>query len=201
MREAALTYSAVQIEPIPYPRLRQFFRLLNRYFIVPLYRMGLGALFGSPYGGYIMVVKTIGRKSSQVRYTPVNYAISDGNVYCLAGWKQAADWYRNLRANPRVELILPGANVAGIADEVADPDEWLCLTRKVLRNAGFAGFLLGANPFTASDEVVREKAKGTPVIRIRPCGVANGPADPSGWLWILATGFFVWLFLRPGHKR
>ncbi len=200
MHDATLTYSGAQTEPIPYPSLRQFFRPLNRYFMVPLYRMGLGAFMGSPFGGYIMVIKTIGHKTGQPRYTPVNYAIRDGNVYCLAGWKHVAHWYRNLRANPKVELIMPGSNVAGIAEEVTDSDEWLQITRQVSRNAGVAGFLLGANPFTASDEVVREKAKGTPVIRIRPCGVANGPADPGGWLWILATGLFIWLLFKP-RKR
>lgn len=182
---------------IEYPRLRQFFHHLNRYLMVPFFRLGFGPFIGSPFGGYIMVVKTIGRKSGKVRYTPVNYAVCDGNVYCLAGWKRYADWYQNLRANPHVELMMPSANIAGIAEEVTDPEEWLRITRQVLRNAGLAGFLLGANPFTASDEVVHQKAMGTPAIRIRSCGVANGPGDPGGWLWILATGLFIWLIFKP----
>ena len=78
-----VTCSATPSELILYPRLRQFFRLLNRYFMVPVFRLGLGAFVGSPLGGYIMVVKTIGRKTGEARYTPVNYAIIDGNVYCL----------------------------------------------------------------------------------------------------------------------
>ena len=199
--KANVTEFATQPELIPYPRLRQFFRALNRYFMVPVFRLGLGAFVGSPLGGYIMVVKTVGRKTGRARYTPVNYAIIDGQVYCLAGWKEIAHWYRNLRANPKVELIMPGGAVQGIAEQVTDPDEWLHATRQVLRNAGFAGFLLGANPFTASDELVREKAKGTPVICIRPMGIASGAGDPGGWLWVLVTGIFVWVVFRASKNK
>ncbi len=81
--------------------LRRVFWYLNRYFMVPMFRLGLGPLMVNPFGGYIMVLKTIGRKTGKVRYSPVNYAIMNGNVYCLVGFGHIADWYRNLRANPR----------------------------------------------------------------------------------------------------
>ena len=194
--DIVVTNSATHPEPILYPRLRQFFRLFNRYFMVPAFRLGLGPLMGSPFGGYIMIVKTIGHKTGKPRYTPVNYAIMDGNVYCLAGWRQTAHWFRNLRANPKLELIMPGGAVQGIASVVTDPDEWLRATRQVLRNAGLAGFFLGANPFTPSDEVLRDKAGGTPVICIHPMGIGNGAVDPGGWLWILVTGISIWLVLK-----
>ncbi len=79
--------------------LRALFRLLNKFFMVPVFKMGLGPFVGNPFSGYIMVFKTIGRKSGLVRYAPVNYAILDGNVYCLSGLGKVAHWYKNLTAN------------------------------------------------------------------------------------------------------
>jgi deazaflavin-dependent oxidoreductase (nitroreductase family) len=182
--------------------LRQAFRLLNKFFMVPAYRLGLGAFISNPLSGYIMVIKTTGRKSGRARYTPVNYALMDGCIYCLSGWRSRADWYRNVMANPRLEVLLPGGALMGIAEEVVDPDEQLRAARQLLKNAGFVGFTLGFNPFTASDEEVRHKCQGIPALRIRPHGVGSGPADPGGWLWVLMTILSVlWLSKRLSKRR
>jgi deazaflavin-dependent oxidoreductase (nitroreductase family) len=186
-----------------YDIARRVFRTLNRYFMVPVFRLGLGGLITNPFSGYIMVIKTIGHKSGQERYTPTNYAIQNGNVYCFAGFGPGAHWYRNLTTNPRVELLLPGGPVTGLAEEVTDPDERLHALRQILKNGGFAGFLVGFNPYTAPDQVVVETCQSLPVIRIRPAGVRSGPADPGGWLWVLWFGLMglplVWRWV--GRKR
>jgi deazaflavin-dependent oxidoreductase (nitroreductase family) len=184
------------------PLLHRVFRQLNRFFMVPAFRLGFGPFMGSPFTGYIMVLKTIGRKTGAVRYTPLNYAIMNGSVYCLPGWGPTAEWYRNLRARPSIEVLLPSGALAGVAEDVTDPEESLRAVRQVLKNGGFAGFFLGFNPFTVPDEVLRERTSSLPVVRIRPTGVANGAADPGGWLWITlwlvtpAVIAVVWLLLR-----
>jgi deazaflavin-dependent oxidoreductase (nitroreductase family) len=167
--------------------LRRTFRLLNKSFMVPAYRLGLGVLVSNPFSGYIMVLKTSGRRTGRIRYTPVNYALMDGCAYCLAGWGMQADWYRNVKAQPRIEVILPAGTLAGVVEEVQDAGECLRAQRQILKNAGFAGFFFGFNPFTTSDEDLRQKCQGIPVLRIRPVGIGNGPADPGGGLWILMT--------------
>lgn len=167
---------------------RRIFRVVNRYFMVPAFRLGLGSFICSPVSGYIMVLRTVGRKSGKIRYTPVNYAILDGAVYCGAGFGAKAHWYRNLEANPAVEVILPGSAFAGRAETVTDPDEALRAMRAVLKSSGFAAFAFeGLNPFTISDEALRAKMETMCMIRIRPTGIGSGPADPGGWLWILAA--------------
>jgi deazaflavin-dependent oxidoreductase (nitroreductase family) len=171
--------------------LRRFFKVLNRFFMVPMFRLGFGALLGTPFSGYIMVLKTIGRKSGKMRYAPVNYAVIDGCVYCLAGFGSVAHWYRNVQAHPGLELIMPGGAVAGVAEEVTAPDEYLRAARQVLKNGGFAGFMMGFNPFTASDDVLRDGLRGIPVLRIRPTGIGSGAADPGGLLWILPVAATV----------
>ena len=84
--------------------VRSVFRIFNKFFMVPMFRLGFGAFMGNPVTGYIMVIKTIGRKSGKLRFTPVNYAILDGNIYCTAGFGRKAHWYLNLMANPQVGI-------------------------------------------------------------------------------------------------
>lgn len=169
---------------------RRIFWYINKYLMVPLFRMGLGPLMGNPFSGYIMIVKTVGRKTGKMRFSPVNYAIQNGCIYCLAGFGQVCDWYRNLRANPQVELILPGRSVSGAAVEVLESPEYLLAARQVLKNGGFAGFFMGFNPYTVSDAILKEKMKGIPMTRIQPTGLGAGPYDAGGGYWIVAFALF-----------
>ena len=165
-----------------------------------MFRLGLGIFMGNPLSGYIMVIKTIGRKTGQVRYTPVNYAIMNGNVYCLAGFGKKADWYRNIKMQPNIEAILPGGAITGCAEEIVEPDERLKAARQTLKNGGFASFAAGINPYSLSDDTLRDKLKSYPVIRIRPTGLGSGAGDAGGWLWILmlllTLAIILWLVLR-----
>lgn len=173
-------------------KLRRVFFYLNKFFMVPMFRLGLGPFIGSPFGGYIMVLKVIGRKTGKTQYAPVNYAIENGNVYCLAGYGTISDWYRNLRAHPNIEVLMPGGAIAGVAEQVTDSDERLRMLRRVLINAGFTGFFYGYDPRTASDERLRDSTRDVPVIRIRPYGIGAGASDPGGWAWLVViASFFV----------
>ena len=169
--------------------LRFLFRLLNKYFMVPAFKLGLGPFMGNPFSGYIMVLKTIGHKSGLTRYAPVNYAIHDGSVYCLSGFGKLAHWYKNLTANPQIEVILPSGTISGNAVTITDADERLTLMRQILKNSGFASFMSGINAFTISGEDLREKGEEMVVIRITPNGIRSGAADPGGklWLWLTAV--------------
>lgn len=171
--------------------LRRIFRLLNRFFMVPLFRSGLGGFVGNPITGYIMVLKTVGWKTGRERYVPVNYAIRNGSIYCLSGLGKGAHWYRNLQAEPNIEMILPSGPLAGVAEDVTESDDALIVLRQILKNSGFAGLLAGMNAFSLSDGVLREKTKDYPLIRIRPTGVGSGASDAGGWLWILSLAVSV----------
>ncbi|MFA5872638.1 MAG: nitroreductase/quinone reductase family protein [Anaerolineales bacterium] len=164
---------------------RRSFRLFNRLFMVPMFRLGFGPFMGNCVTGYIMVLKTIGRKTGKVRYAPVNYAIHKGNVYCMAGWGHLSDWYRNMIAMREIEVILPAGPLFGAVEDVTDLDERRIILRKILQNAGFAGFLDGFNPFTTTDEELLHKTADLPLLCIHPVGIGNGASDPGdlSWVW------------------
>ena len=164
--------------------LRQIFKFLNRIFMVPAYRMGLSWLIVNPISGYIMVIKNIGRKSGKLYYTPTNYAIFDGKIYCLSGFGRKAHWYLNIMSNPNVELLLPGRAIWGEVEEVTDENESLKAVKQVFKNAGFAGFMEGYNPRTAPDEKFLSTLERAPVLRITPKGIGSGPMDAGGWHWV-----------------
>ncbi|HEY64328.1 MAG TPA: nitroreductase family deazaflavin-dependent oxidoreductase [Caldilineae bacterium] len=180
---------------------RTAFKEFNRLMIL-LWRLGLGPWINiSPeVGGRIMVLTTIGRRSGLKRRTPVNYAPGDGEVYCLAGFGKTADWYRNLLANPEVEVWLPGGRWIGRAEEVTDPEERLPLVRQILINSGFAASAFaGIDPHTISDESLQEVAADWPVLRIRLERPLSGPDGPGDLTWVWPTVgiiILVWLWRR-----
>lgn len=164
--------------------MRRIFWFLNKFFVVPMFRLGFGPFFGNPLSGYIMVLKAIGRKSGKVRYAPVNYAIYNGGIYCISGGRKTSDWYKNLLANPEIEVILPGGAVYGRVIETSGNEQRLVIVRQILKNAGFAGFFEGYNPFTIADEELAQKTANLPLLRIQPIGLGSGAFDAGGWAWI-----------------
>lgn len=184
------------------PQLRRFFRLLNRYWMVPLFRLGFGPWICNPFSGYIMVLKTIGRRTGQVRYAPVNYAIANGAVYFVSGGREGSDWYRNLLANPEIDVLMPSGAVRGRVEVAVDPDERLTAARQVLKAAGFAGFFEGYNPHRISDAELRERTADLPVLRLRATGLGSGAVDPGGQGWLLSWALFAGLLwaLRPRRR-
>jgi len=166
------------------PALSRFFWFMNKFFMVPIFRLGFGSLFGNPFSGYIMVMKVRGRKSGKQYYVPVNYAIHQGKIYCISGGRRKSDWFRNLMANPEAELILPGGAIYARANEVNDPHEKLILSRQILINAGFAGFFEGFNPRVIREEELQRKIADLPLMCFTPLGIGSGASDPAGWTWI-----------------
>ena len=166
------------------PLMRRIFWFLNKFFMVPMFRLGFGPFFGNPLTGYIMVMKAIGRKTGIVRFVPVNYTIHKGHVYCISGGRKTSDWFKNLLANPEVELILPGGAIYARMEEASDPDERRIIVRQILKNAGFAGFFEGYNPWRISDEELMQKSGDMPLLCFKPLGLGSGPSDAGGWAWI-----------------
>lgn len=146
--------------------LRAFFRFVNGSIVVPAFQRGLGRIISNPLSGNIMVLGIAGRKTGKIRYTPVSYAGTGERIYCYQGKEMKGQWYLNLLANPKVEVLLPSGRFFGHGEEVHDAEEKLQAMRQILKGSGLNSSMYGFNPDSAQDEVVREKTKDMPVIRI-----------------------------------
>lgn len=149
-------------------RLRRFFRVFNRFMLL-LWDLGLGPMVNAwpAIGGRIMVITHIGRRSGQRHRTPVNYAPMGEAVLCIAGFGRQCDWYRNLLADPRVEVQLPRERWAGLAEDVSDAPERASWLRQVLIASGFAAYLAGINPRRMSEAELERLAEEYRLVRIR----------------------------------
>lgn len=143
----------VNFSPKQMNSLRRVFHTMNR-FMVWMWKIGLGKWMNvwPAVIGRIMVIKHRGRKSGREYLTPVNYAVVDGEIYCTAGFGSTSDWYRNMLANPEVELWLPEGKRQARAEDISDSPERLSLMRQVIIGSGFAGPLFGINQKKLNDE-------------------------------------------------
>ena len=146
--------------------LRAFFRVVNRFFIVPAYKNGLGKVVVK-LAGDIMVLGIIGRKTGKIRYTPVSYARLNELLYCYQGRETKGQWYLNLLADPHVTVLLPEGTFSGHGKEVSDAAERLMAMRAILKGSGLNSNMYGFDPRTAPDDVVQKKTEDIHVIRIR----------------------------------
>ena len=133
--------------------LRKIFHAMN-HFMVFMWKLGMGKMINMwPAGfGRIMVIKHRGRKSGRDYFTPVNYALVDGEIYSTAGFGSISDWYRNMLVYPRVELWLPEGRQTFCAEDISDTPNRLFLLRQVIIASGFAGPLFGVNPKKLNDK-------------------------------------------------
>jgi deazaflavin-dependent oxidoreductase (nitroreductase family) len=178
------------------PALHRAFLVANRRFATPALRAGLGPLFSTPFAGYLMLLRTRGRSTGLMREAPLGYVIVDDAVYCVAGFGRATRWFGNIGADPHVEVVLPGRAFSGLAEEVTDPADYLPHMRRLLVTMGLLGRqLVGCDARTASDDQLRERTRGLPLVRIRATGIATGPGDPGGLAWIPVQAAAAWLTL------
>ena len=174
--------------------MRRGFRLLNTYVAVPAIRAGAGPLLATSQAGSIMVLRTVGRKSGLVREAPLGYTVLGGRVLVIAGYGRGAHWFRNALANPEVEVALPGAVLAGRAEEVTDPAARREAFRAVMAALGVVGRLTLGDVALLADDEVDALAEAFPGLAVTPTEVRSGPFDPGGaftrvnlWLWVGGT--------------
>ncbi len=88
-------------------------RFLNRY-LMPKTRPEVRLK------GIVLLLTTTGRKSGLPRQTRLQYEKQDGTLYVASARGQQADWFRNILANPHVEVQLEGQAWRGLAEPITD---------------------------------------------------------------------------------
>jgi deazaflavin-dependent oxidoreductase (nitroreductase family) len=198
-RMAELPYGPVLTRTLPV--LSRAFRVLNRIYVLPAIKAGLGPLHANPLTGAWMLLRTTGRRTGRAREVALGYALLDGNVYCSAGFGPETAWFRNLLVEPRVEIVLPAGGFAGVAEAVTDPAELDRAWRALIRALGVLGRIFVCAADASPAELERATAN-IPLVRIRTTGPAGGPADPGGWLWAVITVVGLgWTVARLRRRR
>ncbi len=151
------------IEQLP----RSIWRLFR--FLPPriAYSLGLGSIAEHA----VLLLTTIGWKSGLPRVTPLLYDEIDGIVYVGSARGAKADWYQNLRTNPKVEVTIGTRQFKGCAHLITDPRQVVDFLEKRLRlHPVLAAAVmrlegLGSMP---SREQLEQYAKGRTLVAIRP---------------------------------
>jgi deazaflavin-dependent oxidoreductase (nitroreductase family) len=168
--------------------VREGFRRLNRLLMVPAHRAGVAAWLGNPVTGWQLLLTTTGRKSGLRRDTPLGYIVAEGAAWVMAGFGPTTHWYRNLLADPHVDVLMPARPAfAALAEECTDPAIRARILPPLIRSMALPGTMVGTLPATASDERLIELMTGLPLIAIRPVAapLVAGPDDPGGRGWVV----------------
>ena len=70
----------------------------------------------------MLLLSTKGRKTGELRQTPLLYIEEGGSYYCVAsfgGNDRHPDWFLNILAEPRVQLTVKQKNLNAIATEIS----------------------------------------------------------------------------------
>lgn len=109
-----------------------------------LYAIGLGPIVGR----IILLLTTVGRKTSLKRVTPLQYEEIDGKYYLGSARGLKADWVRNICCNAQVDVRVKSLHFHGQAEIVTEP----------ARIADFIEVRLQRHPFMIG--MIMQKAHG-----------------------------------------
>ncbi|HLC05342.1 MAG TPA: nitroreductase family deazaflavin-dependent oxidoreductase [Anaerolineales bacterium] len=155
---------------IPYPK-----GLLRLGLRAPLlfYRLGLGGLLGKRF----LLLEHRGRRSGAIRRTVIEVIDLDpqrGSFVVVSAWGTKADWYRNLLAEPAVELAVSTRHFPAVARTVSREEAQIHLRNYATHHpAAFRelGSLLVGEASRDVDATIRRFADTMPIVEF----TASGP--------------------------
>ena len=82
------------------------------------YKLGMGWMIGK----YVLLLTTTGRKSGLPRQTPLEFEYDKENdrYRIAAGWGGNTDWFKNLKANPKVHVQVGMRKFNAVAEIASD---------------------------------------------------------------------------------
>jgi deazaflavin-dependent oxidoreductase (nitroreductase family) len=134
--------------PEEYIRLKTLkrYKRINKFLILPLYRLRILPLFG--FGRIFLILTTKGRISGKIRRTPLEYHWIDQVITIFSGRGEDSDWLKNLQANPEYAKVKHGFHSFQPRLEIitAYEDKLKIIRWYVIEHKRSAKFLFGWRP-------------------------------------------------------
>ena len=130
------------------------FKNLNKYVVLPLYRLRLLPLLG--FGRIFLILTTKGRITGKKRRTPLEYRRIEGIITIFSSRGEEAGWMKNIRAHPDSLLVRHGFHRFQPQVEVVSHEEQKLEIMKwyVMNHRKAAKMLFGWNPKTDDPETI-----------------------------------------------
>jgi deazaflavin-dependent oxidoreductase (nitroreductase family) len=152
-----------------------FMRLLFRFPIL-LYRLKLGWLLG----GRMLLLEHRGRKSGITRRAVIEVVDHDeqkDSYTVAAAWGKQADWYKNIEADPKVNVEVGRKRFAALAETLSADDAAQHLSVYANKHP-FAFRQLGSKLFDIESrdtaQVIQSMTEAVPFVEFTPAGEKAG---------------------------
>jgi deazaflavin-dependent oxidoreductase (nitroreductase family) len=130
------------------------------------YALGLGSIVGR----FLLLLTTFGRKTGRARVTPLVYEQQGNTILVASARGPSADWLKNIRANPKVQLRVGSRQFDAIAEVTSNPEKITdYLQRQLKQNPKMFGAILRSEGLASRPdraELVRFAPK-RPMVTIR----------------------------------
>ena len=107
-------------------------------------RLTGGRVLGAPFGMPAVELHTVGRKTGRPRSTMLTAPVVDGDRVVLVASKggddRDPDWYRNLLAQPEIELTMAGRRRPMLARQASAAEKAELWPRVVAAYQGYEGY-------------------------------------------------------------
>lgn len=143
------------------------FRAPPATIVKSLYRLGFGPIIGR----FVLLLTTTGRKSGLPRVTPLQYEVVDGAIYIGSARGTKADWFRNILANPCVQVQVKSRSFEGRADAITEVSRIAdFLEYRLKQHPWMLGMILKSDgmPAAPSRAELEEYAQRLAMVIIRP---------------------------------
>jgi deazaflavin-dependent oxidoreductase (nitroreductase family) len=119
----------------------------------------------------VLLLTTTGRRTGKAIVTPLQYEFRDGHYYVASGRGWDADWLKNIRNDPRVQITARGVDYLGTGRIITDPAQVADFLEYRIRQRPFmmkVMLLFEGMPWNASREEMRTFATKKVMVEIIP---------------------------------
>jgi deazaflavin-dependent oxidoreductase (nitroreductase family) len=166
-----------------------------------LWRLGLGPIIGK----IMLIITHTGRKSGLPRHTMVEYHMLDGVKYVPCAFGPRADWFKNIKADPRVTIQTAHGPERAIAIRVTEEQELLAVFDLFMRrDPPLTNWYLDSLGIQPNHDDVIAKKERINWFRFNPTDEPTPPPLEADLVWVLPLlGFglaLVWMITRRVGK-